>query len=73
MGDSAGRNSTKDDSELIRRLVNENFSIDEYRIENPIYDTGDFPSVEIALEKIKEYLETQVDQSQQIVIQKKFV
>ncbi len=73
IGENAVRNSTKDDQELIRRLVNDSFSVDEYRNNNPIYDTGDFPSVEIALDKIKEYIEQQQDQSSQIIIQRKFV
>jgi hypothetical protein len=53
---NAGRqNQSKDDQELIRRLLNDDFSVDNYREENDIYDEGDFPSVEIALEKIVEY------------------
>ena len=53
---NAGRhNQSKDDQELIRRLLNDDFSVDNYREENDIYDEGDFPSIEIALEKIVEY------------------
>lgn len=56
---TAGKNSSsKDDLELIRWLAGDNFSVEEYRNDNSIFDCGDFPSVEIALERVKEYYET---------------
>ena len=54
--DQAGKSfSGRDDIELIKKLVADNFSLEEYRNNNTFYDTGDFPSIEIALERIKDY------------------
>ncbi len=54
---NAGRQSSKDDQELIRRLLNDNFSVEDYKEENDVFDSTDFPSVEIALEKIADFQE----------------
>jgi hypothetical protein len=35
--------------------LNDNFSVEDYKEENDVFDSTDFPSVEIALEKIADF------------------